>query len=77
MSRGGFVRFTRSNSVKLICLEDEAIKLGWYKKHPKKCFSEYIAKITGEMGNMDPSDRAIEVAEEIVEKLRKKEFVFR
>lgn len=50
------------NTTKLIHIEDAAIKFGWYKLHPKACFSEEVARRVGEMDDDYPSDKAIVVA---------------
>lgn len=58
------------NSTTLIQIEDQAIKLGWYKQHPKVCFCSYVAKETGEDGNENPSNKAIAFALDLLEKLK-------
>ena len=61
------------NTAKIIKIENKAIKLGWYKKHPKKCFCEEVARCSGELGNEYPSDKAINIALRMLENLKKKE----
>ena len=53
-------------------IEDEAIHLGWYKKHPKTCFCEEVARRSGELGNDYPSDDAIQIALSMLRKLEAK-----
>lgn len=60
------------NTLKLIHIEDKALCLGWYKKYPRTCFCEEVAKRSGELGNDYPSDTAIEVALEMLKELEEK-----
>lgn len=61
------------NTIKLINIENQAIKLGWYKKNPNKCFSEEVARRSGELGDEHPSDEAIVIALRMLAKLKQKE----
>jgi hypothetical protein len=54
------------NSLKLIQIEDELIRLGWYEKHPKTCFCSFVAKKMGELGNDSPSADAIKYAKKVL-----------
>lgn len=58
------------NTIWLIALEEQAIRLGWYKYKGRFCFCEQVAKLAGEEGNEYPSDKAIKIAEQMVEKLK-------
>jgi len=40
--------------------------MGFWKKYPDKDFSYELAKATGELGNENPSDKAIQLAEQWV-----------
>lgn len=62
----------RPNTLKLIRIENKAINKGWYEKHPRTCFSEEVAKKSGELGNEYPSDRAIQIALRMLSKLKQK-----
>jgi len=59
------------NTLRLITIEDEAIRLGWYKYYPKLCFSSEVAKRAGEEGELYPSDNAIVIASKMLNKLKK------
>ena len=59
------------NTIRLIRIEYEAIENGWNKKYPRTCFCEEVARKSGEMGNDYPSDKAIEIALKMLEKLKK------
>jgi len=50
------------NTLRLMEITDEIIRLGFLEKY-NKCFCYEIAKATGELGNDDPSDEAIKLAE--------------
>jgi len=50
------------NTLRLIEITDEIIRLGFLEKY-NKCFCYEIAKATGEIGNDYPSDEAIKLAE--------------
>jgi len=54
------------NTLKLIDLERQVLELGFWKKYPDKDFSYELAKATGELGNENPSDKAIQLAEQWV-----------
>jgi hypothetical protein len=54
------------NTIELIRIDDEIINLGWYEKHPRKNFCEYVAEQMNEMGNEFPSDKAIKYARKIL-----------
>ena len=56
------------NSVLLMLIERKAIKLGW---DTSKCFCQEVARRADEMGNNHPSDKAIKIAEGMVEKLER------
>jgi len=68
------VRRYHPNTLKLIAIENEAIKLGWYKKYPYRCFSEEVAKEAGELGEDYPSDEALIIAQKKLEKFKKEIF---
>lgn len=59
------------NTLRLIRFENEALKLGWYDKNPRKCFSEEVARRSGELGNEHPFDEAIRIAERMLARLKK------
>ena len=59
------------NTLRLIRIETEAIKSGWYDKNPRKCFCEEVARRSGELGNEHPSDEAIRKAERMLSRLKK------
>ncbi|RLC87265.1 MAG: hypothetical protein DRJ03_06460 [Chloroflexi bacterium] len=58
------------NTLKLIDLERQVLELGFWKKYPDKDFSYELAKATGELGNENPSDKAIQLAEQWVTEFR-------
>lgn len=58
------------NTLKLIDLERQVLELGFWKKYPDKDFSYELAKATGELGNENPSDKAIQLAEQWVAEFR-------
>lgn len=60
------------NTLKLIRIGDNAIELGWYKKHPNTCFCEEVARRAKELGNEYPSDEAIRIAERMLNQLKRR-----
>jgi len=59
------------NTIKLLQIANEAIKLGWYVKYPKICFCAEVAKRSHELGNDYPSDKAIKIAERMLRRLKR------
>jgi len=59
------------NTLKLIALENEAIRLGWTKRYPHRCFSYEVAEEAGELGEDYPSDEAIEIARRKLEEFKR------
>ena len=57
---------------KLMQMEKEVIKLGWYEMYPqKKDFCYEVAKAADELGQEYPSENALEIAEQMLDKLKK------
>ena len=59
------------NTLRLIEIEDEALRLGWAEKYPRRSFSYEVAEEAGELGNEYPSDEAIRIAERKLEEFKK------
>lgn len=59
------------NTIKLIRIENEMISLGWNTDFPEYDFCELVAKLSHEIGNIYPSDRAIQIAEQLLENYKR------